>query len=103
MLYYEISSIYTHRNIQAEARKKTTKNNSDVRETHVWGVLSEAKRAEGYCSHVENPKAPEVLYGVDIDEVEKLTEDYILNFRMKNDAGVERKIRKDSAVLLAGL
>lgn len=86
-----------------KSEKKSLKNNSDTRETHFRGVLNEARRTPGFCDHVAEPEAPLVLYGVNIDEVESLTENYIKNFRMKNEKGIERKIRKDSAVLLAGV
>ena len=86
---------------KSEAKKK--KNNSDVKETHYKGVLNEAKREKGFCSHVEEPTAPTLLYGVGVEAVESLVSDYISDFRMKNGKGVERKIRKDSAVLLAGV
>lgn len=87
-------------------REKTVKElnrSSDVRSTSRKGVLNEARRVNGFCSHVEEPEQPALLYGLNLDEVEMLVDDYKQNFRLIDKNGKERKARSDASVLLAGV
>lgn len=47
----------------SEKYKKETKGRS------VSQIISEAKRDNGFCSHVEKPEDPIILYGKSLDEV----------------------------------
>lgn len=91
-----------------QARKKNKNGNeildrdSDFRETTTTGVLGEALRVERYCSHVDNPEPPQLLYGVDIHGVEALVADYRANFKLIDSKGKKRSLRKDACALLAG-
>jgi hypothetical protein len=60
---------------EREKYKKETKGRS------VSQIISEAKRDNGFCSHVENPEDPIILYGKSLDEVEKLAMNTIVKQR----------------------
>lgn len=77
--------------------KKESKGRS-VRE-----IIAEAKRENGNCPHVENPEDPKLLYGVDLDQVEKLAYEYHENTKIQDKNGKEKKLRSDANILLAGV
>ena len=80
-----------------EKYKKESKGRS-VRE-----IIAEAKRENGNCPHVENPEDPKLLYGVDLDQVEKLAYEYHENTKIQDKNGKEKKLRSDANILLAGV
>lgn len=80
-----------------EKYKKETKGRS-VRE-----IIAEAKREPGNCPHVENPQDPLLLYGVGLDEVEKLAYEYHDKTKIIDKNGKEKKLRTDANILLAGV
>jgi len=80
-----------------EKYKKESKGRS-VRE-----IIAEAKRESGNCPHVENPEYPKLLYGVDLDQVEKLAYEYHENTKIHDKNGKEKKLRSDANILLAGV
>uniref|UniRef100_UPI00163D6268 plasmid recombination protein n=1 Tax=Enterococcus faecalis TaxID=1351 RepID=UPI00163D6268 len=80
-----------------EKYKKESKGRS-VRE-----IIAEAKRESGNCPHVENPEDPKLLYGVDLDQVEKLAYEYHENTKIHDKNGKEKKLRSDANILLAGV
>lgn len=80
-----------------EKYKKESKGRS-VRE-----IIAEAKRESGNCPHVENPEDPKLLYGVDLDQVEKLAYEYHENTKIQDKNGKEKKLRSDANILLAGV
>lgn len=69
-------------------------------------ILAEAKRMEGYCDHVPNPKDPVVISG-DLDELDNYLKKAVPEFKMpyvmhkdgKEFTG-KRGIRKDANVLM---
>lgn len=88
---------------EREKKAKEFKNSSDVRSTSARGILKEAKRVDGFCPHVPEPEQPELLYGLNLEEVEMLMDDYIKNFRLIDKNGKERRARSDASVILAGV
>lgn len=98
------SAQFIHVETYAQAdQTKQKKHNSDTKQTSAGGVLYEARRVEGYCVHVEEPEAPTVLYGVDLNAVETLVSRYVNDFRLTDANGQQRRLRKDASVLLAGV
>ncbi len=81
----------------SEKYKKETKGRS------VSQIISEAKRDNGFCSHVEKPEDPIILYGKSLDEVEKLAMEYHSKTKIIDKNGKEKKLRSDANVLLAGV
>lgn len=82
---------------KSDKYKKESKGRS-VRE-----IIAEAKRENGNCPHVENPEDPKLLYGVDLDQVEKLAYEYHENTKIHDKNGKEKKLRTDANILLAGV
>ena len=86
------------------AKKADKKNHSsDVRQTNVKGVLSEARRDDGFTSHIDVVEAPTTLYGCSIDELEALADEYHANGYTVDKNGVQKKLRSDASILLAGV
>lgn len=75
------------------SRKKTDKKFS------VKEILEEAKRIDGACPHVENPKAPNLVYGLSLDDLESLHDEKCSSMKMTNNKGQSRSIRKDQQTL----
>ena len=95
--YGRVVSKKTKNNGSNDKYKKETKGRS-VRE-----IIAEAKRENGNCPHVENPKDPILLFGVGLDEVEKLAYEYHDNTKITDKNGKEKKLRSDANILLAGV
>ena len=83
--------------------KTTGKYKTEVKQSTIKGVCNEANRVKTFCKHVPAPKPPILLYGVDLTEVERLTEDYYKNTKAKLKNGKTRALRTDSDALLAGV
>ncbi len=79
------------------------KYNEETKGRSVRDIIAEAKREEGNCPHVENPKPPLLLYGKNLDEVEKLAYEYHENTKLTDKDGKEKKLRSDANILLAGV
>lgn len=77
--------------------------NSDVKQTTVSGVLNEAKRTDGFTSHIESVKQPELLYGCSLEDLELLVDEYHQNSYTTDKNGVQKKLRSDASVILAGV
>lgn len=82
---------------------KNKKYNNETKGRSVSQIISEAKREDGFCSHVEKPKDPTILYGKSLEEVEKLAIEYHENTKIIDKNGKEKKLRTDANVLLAGV
>lgn len=82
---------------------KNKKYNNETKGRSVSQIISEAKRDDGFCSHVENPEDPILLYGVGLDKVEKLAIEYHENTKIVDKNGKEKKLRTDANILLAGV
>ena len=87
---------------KVSAKKKLNYSN-ETKGRNVSDIIGEVTRKKGYCDHVEEPEAPNLLYGVHPEELEALTEDYFNNTKLTNSKGVKRGLRKDSHILLAGV
>lgn len=83
--------------------KKKLNYNKETKGRNVSEIIAEVTRKNGFCDHVEDPKEPVLLYGVNPSELEKLTDDYFNNTKLINNKGIERGLRKDSHILLAGV
>lgn len=83
--------------------KTTGKYKTEVKQSTIKGVCNEANRVKTFCKHVPAPKPPILLYGADLTEVERLTEDYYKNTKAKLKNGKTRALRADSDALLAGV
>lgn len=79
------------------------KYNEETKGRSVRDIIAEAKREEGNCPHVENPKPPLLLYGKNLDEVEKLAYEYHENTKLTDKNGKEKKLKIDANILLAGV
>lgn len=86
-----------------KAERKNLNRNSDVRQTTVAGVFSEARRDAGFTSHIEQPHAPALLWGLPLSEVEKLTEEYAEQSYTTDKNGKQKRLRSDASILLAGV
>lgn len=83
--------------------KTTGKYKTEVKQSTIRGVCNEANRVKTFCKHVPAPMPPKLLFGVDLTEVERLTEDYYNNTKATLKNGKTRALRKDSDALLAGV
>lgn len=83
--------------------KTTGKYRTEVKQSTISGVCHEANRLKAYCKHVPAPQLPILLYGVGLNEVQQLTEDYYKNTKAKLKNGKTRALRSDSDALLAGV
>ncbi|MCO5155939.1 MAG: plasmid recombination protein [Aquamicrobium sp.] len=63
-------------------------------------VLAEAARRPDACLHVENPASPEVVFGVDVDEVRRLHEERAASAKATLANGKQRAIRQDQNTLV---
>ncbi|MFV1922208.1 MAG: plasmid recombination protein [Methylotenera sp.] len=75
-------------------QKTGTKSLLNVRQ-----IIAEAKREDGAHPHVENPLKPINVYGISLDDVERLAIDSKIG--QKDSMG--RKLRNDTPILLAGI
>ena len=55
--------------LEAYARKGPHKKNSSESKASADGVLGELVRRPGFCSHVANPKPPQIIFGADPETV----------------------------------
>lgn len=62
-------------------------------------VLSEARRDPVASVHVRDPRAPVVIFGVGLDEVERLHDDRAAQAKTTPRGGKERAVRKDQHTL----
>ena len=87
--------------------KKERLANTVSRQRKIKDILNEVMREKGYCSHVEKPEVPDVIYGIDIPALELKVEDIYNNAKnlvtLKNGNLASRKVRTDQHVLLAGV
>ena len=79
------------------------KYNKETKGRSVRDIIAEAKREKGNCPHVENPTEPILLYGKNLDEVERLVYEYHDKTKLKDKNGKEKKLRSDANILLAGV
>lgn len=63
-------------------------------------VLAEAARRPDACLHVENPSAPEVVFGVGVDDVRRLHNERAASAKATLASGKQRAIRQDQNTLL---
>lgn len=86
-----------------KAERKNLNHNSDVRQTTISGVMAEARRDEGFTSHIDAPHAPALLWGSPLREVEEMAEDYYNNTYTVDKNGKQKRLRSDASIILAGV
>lgn len=84
--------------------------NNETRGRSVREIVAEATREAGFCDHVEHPELSsqnKILFGCSVQEVEILAQNYFENTTQKQELKsgkiVEKGLRKDANVLLAGV
>jgi len=85
---------YQFVHLEAYARKADSKGRS------VGWVLSEAAREPGASPHVSAPEPPQVIHGIDLDEVRRRHDKACMGARVTLANGKERAVRKDQKSLL---
>lgn len=80
--------------VETYSRKGSAKGGSSVK----W-VLAEARRDEGACPHVSRPGEPKQVYGVSLDEVERLHDELCTSVRYEVAGGKTRAVRQDQHTL----
>lgn len=63
-------------------------------------IFREARRDSAACLHVEAPRPPVVVYGVDIDRVEAMHDADAADARTVPKGGKERRVRQDQHTLM---
>ncbi len=63
-------------------------------------IFGEARRDSAACLHVEVPRPPVVVYGVDIDRVEAMHDAAAADARTVPKGGKERRVRQDQHTLM---
>ena len=84
---------YQFAHAETYSRKKTDKKFS------VKEILAEARRDEGACPHVPNPKEPDLIYGMELAELEALHDSMCNEAKETNKKGITRGIRKDQQTM----
>ena len=82
---------------------KNKKYNDETKGRSVSQIISEARSENGFCPNVEKPEDPILLYGVGLEEVEKLAIEYHENTKIADKNGKVKKLRTDANILLAGV
>lgn len=90
---------YQFIHIEAYARGKTTQKKATATKRTLREVIAEAKRETDSCAHVAEPKAPLLLYGKSLDDVEAEALDWAETYRDSKN----RKARADAFVIVAGV
>jgi hypothetical protein len=92
--------------VSAKAMSRRTKVNKNGKQNfstksllNIRNVIAEAKREHGAHPHVPYPQTPINLYGVDLDEVERLA----IASKVGQYDSRSRKLRIDTPILLAGV
>ncbi len=80
--------------VETYSRKGSPKGGGSVS----W-ILGEARRDEGACPHVSRPGAPKQIYGVSLDEVERLHDELCASVRYEVAGGKTRAVRQDQHTL----
>ncbi|MFZ8685564.1 plasmid recombination protein [Klebsiella pneumoniae] len=112
-IHYENYSINVSKKI-AENKKKKSENdekfigdyNNESSGSNLREVIAEARREPGNTPHIKNVEPPALLYGVDLEEVERMALEY--HSQTKIDVEVkgeikQRGLRKDANIILAGV
>jgi hypothetical protein len=63
-------------------------------------IFGEARRDPAACLHVEAPRSPVIVYGVDIDRVEAMHDAAAADARTVPKGGKERRVRQDQHTLM---
>lgn len=63
-------------------------------------VLAEAERNPDACLHVSQPLPPDIVFGVNVEEVRRLHDDRVAAATATTKAGKTRRIRKDQNTLV---
>lgn len=91
-----ISKKTIHR--RSKINSKGQKNSGTKTLQNIRSVIAEAKREPGAHPHVTEPQPPTTIFGIELDEVEKLA----IACRTEYKDAKDRKLRTDTPTLLAG-
>lgn len=80
--------------VETYSRKGSAKGGGSVS----W-ILREARRDEGACPHVSRPGEPRQIYGMSLDDVERLHNELCASVRYKVAGGKSRAARQDQHTL----
>lgn len=80
--------------VETYSRKESKKGGQSVK----W-VLAEARRDEGACPHVARPVEPKQIYGMSLDDVERLHDELCTSVRYEIAGGKTRAVRQDQHTL----
>lgn len=99
-IHYENYSINVSKKKAGKSKKSDYNNETTGR--NLREVIAEAKREPGNFPHVDHAEEPVVLFGVELDEVERLALEYHTKTKIKV-GDKERGLRKDANIILAGV
>lgn len=99
-IHYENYSINISKKKSGKSKKSDYNNETTGR--NLREVIAEAKREPGNFPHVDHAEDPILLYGIGLDEVEKLALEYHSKTKIKV-GDKERGLRKDANIILAGV
>lgn len=105
-IHYENYSINISKKKAKENKSKRENYNNETTGRNLREVIAEAKREPGNFRHVDHAEEPILLYGVELDEVERLALEYHSKTKIKvNVKGEEKErgLRKDANIILAGI
>lgn len=80
--------------VETYSRKGNAKGAQSVK----W-VLAEARRDQGACPHVARPGEPKQIYGMSLDDVERLHDELCASVRYEVAGGKTRAVRQDQHTL----
>lgn len=99
-IHYENYSINVSKKKAGKSKKSDYNNETTGR--NLREVIAEAKREPGNFPHVDHAEDPLLIYGVELDEVERLALEYHAKTKIKV-GDKERGLRKDANIILAGV
>lgn len=105
-IHYENYSINISKKKAKENKSKRENYNNETTGRNLREVIAEAKREPGNFRHVDHAEEPILLYGLELDEVERLALEYHSKTKIKvNVKGEEKErgLRKDANIILAGI
>lgn len=80
--------------VETYSRKGNAKGGQSVK----W-VLAEARRDQGACPHVVRPGEPKQIYGMSLDDIERLHDELCASVRYEVAGGKTRAVRQDQHTL----
>jgi hypothetical protein len=98
-IHIEVFSESVSKKAVSRQSKSGKSNNSTKSRLSVREVIAEAKREPSACHHVISPEPPTKIYGIDLDDVERLAIASKTNQKDK----IGKKLRIETPILLGGV